>query len=163
MQVLSATIVPVTVSWFMISALFVMIGFMFRGSVYPSSAATFSLVFFTVAPAYFALVSGIAVVKRIKQSFARLRKIPGASLFRCRFSDTTFNYENEAGMTCSIPYSILFRLTPEPTGILVTVDQGRFLFVPRESFLSQADFERASQWCLRAQLAKNPAKGQVMN
>jgi hypothetical protein len=153
----------VATTWFFITAAFVGLAMLFRGSVDPTVVEKFTLAFSTLAPAYFAFVFGSAGYKQINAAFKRLRTVPGASLYRCRFFETRLTYENDAGMECTVPYSLVRKLTPEEDGILIVVDQGRFLWVPKESFATHDEFQEASRWRLSAQLAKNPSSGPRMN
>ena len=154
-HLVSGTIILVSFAWFVVSLAFVAFGLYFRRSVWPGDAKLFGLVAFTLAPLYFAFVLGLSGFRTIKSSFSRLRKVPGASLFRARFAQSFVSYESDAGVKAQIPYSLLNKLAPESTGILVKLEMNRLIWVPRESFASKEDFDLASKWCLEAQLAKN--------
>lgn len=155
--VLSGICLQTGILWFSVSLAFVAFGMYFQNSVFPQSERAFTLAAFTIAPLYFALSFAFSGYRTWLRLTKRFKDRSGAGLYRAWFSIDKFRFESEAGVINVYPYSVVSKLSPEAGGILIVIDF-RALWVPREAFTSEEDFDLASKRCLSAQLAKSAQK-----
>ncbi|MBS1723676.1 MAG: hypothetical protein JSS66_12065 [Armatimonadetes bacterium] len=152
-QLYATAVTQVGVLWILVVFLFAAAGLYFRHSIAPPQRATFALVFLVGAPTYLAWVFGSGAYRRITRIRKLQRSIPGATMVVVTFRPEALEYESEAGASVRIPNTLVPAYKPRPDGILVSLGLGH-MFVPKEAFDSEGDFQTAVRWVLDAQMAK---------